>query len=1706
MGCPLVNAYMNIQVRILTAQAKANVKELEAELARLRGGMNRAGQASGGFGATLRPNQLAKWGSQLQWTGRQLQYNFTLPLLLAGGAATKFALDNERSLTKVIKVYGDGSAAFNHLSQTEIPALSRAFAALSDRFGVHQAEVIDIASAWAAAGASGIALAKSTKLTLEAMILGEMNATEATQALIAIQAQYGFTVEQLSSTLNILNMVENQTGITMQGLIQGFARAAGAARGAGVDTQHLAAMLAALTPAAGSAAAAGNALKTMISRLLAPTKEATQVLGLMGINTREASWQSLNAVQRLEMLAKSFNKLDDAQKAVVSSVIAGRFQINRFDVLMRDIINTNGYYQKSLKSTADAQANFKQRQRELNTVLESNPQKLKQIWVILQNALANVIQPMLPMILNLASVVANLALSFSHLSPSIQKLIMTAALMLAVIGPLIRYIGATATLFGELGNVARWVLGPIGGLAKGLFSFVAIPFSAIGSGIGAVAGSLFSFGTKVIPSIGGKLFGLGRFLVEFGGIFARFGLKAALTLAGLPAALLNPIKLIKMIVATGFKSVIRVALTSLAGLGRILLGPWGIAIAAILTLLYVFRNRIRNLFRDIVNVFRNQSAGIGKIFAPLVNFFDRIVNKITAVFWKLPGGVRDAFFAVVRVVQQAAMAVYKLFSYLNPFAHHSPSLVESVQAGMAIVKNEFAGVANVGSVLDRVAKDVANFRAILDSLGGGQFSADRIDIAKSFPSALPLFDKLIGNLKVLNNLLAQQKVLVDAQQAVVDNWKAALDRANTALDKQETKLAKLQDKATALSDAIDAHKKALEDFASAPIQGMKQMSDAIFQNEMAQKALRLEMLKFEQVNGTIDDLRNRLAGLQGDIETMRAEASDLRQAGAGSDILGPIQSQIAAMEAQRTALENSIQNSPLNALQAQLDELAKQGEILNLENSLQFDPLTKQVDDLVNSMKELPFDAIIAGIQNEKAAIAALQPQLDAANAAVEKQKIVVDAARAARDAIQASYDAEDKKLQALKDTYGAIEDAIRGVEQAIRDMNSAASSKNKDSLSNAGENFLAAKGGNFPDPGGFAQIGREGDLKDQSKLIDDFTKNIASETAKIFGSFNMFAPIKQKWNEVWSWMKTTVGPVIGPIVSGVGDAFKKAFSGFDVPAIFNNPTLKSAISGFQDAFGTIVDIVSTVVDAAQKVFRLFEPEIKRAINAWVGFFKKLWAKVAPQMAKFGELIAPLAEAFRHIWNVIKPILAILGFALLAFFKVFYSIATNILGPALNLIIGLITHALEIIRGIIRFTLALINGDWGQAWNGIKEIVGGIFGAIWDIIKGAAAIIWGAVRGLVEGVVGFFTWLWDVLVGHSIIPDMMHAIVGWFEFLTAPVRAALNAMWTAMKWVWDNVARPIFDAMKRSIQIWAGVFSWIWENIIKPVWNSVWSGIRWTWDNIGKPIFDFIRDAIKTWAAVFSWIWENIIKPAWDKISSGISTVYNKFISPIFSTFKNAVDGIGTAFGKMRDAIKTIFDKVKDIIGGAVDWIKDKLSAIAGPLKSLVDGVGKVGSVVGGVIGKIPGFAAGGVLPKRVGPGFVTNQVRAIVGEGGSYPEFVIPTDPRHADRAVQLWSALTSSLGLERIAEGAISRVALESVRALTTQGRTTVPALATGGILMNANGKLRGATSSTPLQGSGYDVHNEYHFHGDLSFPNITSGDDARTFVDNLKVLVND
>jgi TP901 family phage tail tape measure protein len=1844
---------MRISIEIRSAQAQARIKELELEVKALRALLGQTSVAAANMIPSSSFTAISKWGSQLQWAGRQLMFNFTLPIVTAGAAVTKWVLDLEKGMVRLQKVYGDSATGAKLLAR-DIDGLSAAMEALSEHYAVQQSQVADIAGDWAAAGATAGALASGVESTLKTMVLGEMSAADATEALIAIQAQYGADTEGLIKIINQLNATENATGITFSELVTGMSRSAGAARTAGVDVRHLAAMLAALVPASGQAGQAGNALKTIFSRILAPANDAAEILGLMGINVEDVGWKSLSAAGRLEVLARKFHELEGAsddmvssQASIVSAYVASRWNINRFDILMRDVYKTvddaaetNGYYGKTLNILADDQEVAATAARELHMVLASDPYVMKRAGVAIQNSLIKVVAQLMPQIIWLVNKISDLAASFAALDPFIQKTVIGFLAFLAILGPPIIMVGALAVAFGRLGEMFQWIGGGFGGLVKklgifsgaqkaasavtdevtdevaddhkgmsrrvwkhlkelrdnwkvtaasvaasgasvsatskmnaavktagtvfgqtipgatftaamskpavyytnkvtgafarmrqrvadilrmfmadirkagtALFTVLFAPTRVVAGGIATMAtaggaaaakmstdivkyagaagksfvdlggavsthvyrpfariipqagkevarfggdvvkytgrsekgllslrghvkyvfGSFFTvmpqaskevarFGGDVVKYSGSSGRGLARLgtdlkryvyhafftvlpnaskemarfsgsvvkhFVDAGEGMVRFGTKAAANLIPNTRSLWKRLidQILRFGVASaaalhagvlGMSKAVLPALRKFAARALVALtGPIGWAIAAAIGIFVLFEDEIKQIFNNIKKAITGESAAIAMPFKRawdgVVSIFRAGLGVVQKMFGMLPQSVQNVLKSVVTIVRNAALKVYEWFSYLNPFAKHSPSLVENVIRGMAIVGDQFGLAADrIGAYaqsaynsLQRFSVATGNFMrkyAALVVQGNRNLIAENAGEAAA--AAYVDLENKLGPLRVeyenLNSAVLQQESVMNAA-------KAAVDSANVSLQEQQDILDGLSDRASELNQQLTDAREALDRYASAPIAGMREMSDAMFDNELAQNRLRLALMDWEDVNGSVEDTRNAMASLQGDIESLRGKANDLTAAGAGSDVLGPIRAQISEMESAYSEMEAAMRNSPANEMQSELERLQREAERMDLESAIRFDPLTRQIEQLAETYRELTFDEIIAGITSQKGVIAGLESQYASVERAVKSQELAVAAAQAQADQAQAAFDNESAALDNLKLAYEAVGNEISAIESAINDVISASQGMEAaleaatgagatgaratgagvkevaDRLSPAAESFLTAAGGAYPDVGEDFIIGAGGESIDS--WLDDFL----DRTKNAFDEANPFEGFARKWEE-----------------------FKKIFADIGVGVSQIIPPIDT--TRFTEAWNTVVGFWdSTLYPIIESIGETFKGTF---LSAWDNI-KEAWG---PAIEAIKEQLGPLWESIKGFVDVIVKdvlpplgvIFGVVGGVILGIVNGVLNALGSMIGPIITWIGNIIASVIQVIRGVITFVTGAINvimgifkviigffsalftDDWTgvqkagrqvvdgvlQMVDGIATALGAMWSAIWSTIKGFIETIIKGVWRFITGILDFFKGLYDDLIGHSLIPDLVNGIIAWFKNLWSTAEEiwkmlgyALEAVW---KWIEQNVLLPIGEGIKRLLQEFVAF-----KCDVDTKWNEFKDLLKKGWDWIDLYVFGPIRKGVELVGVAFD-LAKVAAELAWSKLQGALKAGGDWISLHVFDPLKDAVDAVGKAFDKTKDFIKTAWDKIREAAATPVNFVIQ--SVYTDGIKSVWD---KISSAVG---------------------------------------------------------------------------------------------------------------------------------------------------------------
>jgi cell wall-associated NlpC family hydrolase/phage-related minor tail protein len=262
------------------------------------------------------------------------------------------------------------------------------------------------------------------------------------------------------------------------------------------------------------------------------------------------------------------------------------------------------------------------------------------------------------------------------------------------------------------------------------------------------------------------------------------------------------------------------------------------------------------------------------------------------------------------------------------------------------------------------------------------------------------------------------------------------------------------------------------------------------------------------------------------------------------------------------------------------------------------------------------------------------------------------------------------------------------------------------------------------------------------------------------------------------------------------------------------------------------------------------------------------------------------------------------------------------------------------------------NNIVAPAWKAISFIIG----VAWGIIK----IIFAAIKFYVEKIIApVIMWLWK-----NIITPAWKAI-----------SSVISVAW--------GIIKIIFAALKFYVEkVLAPVFTWIWKNIITPVFNGIKAVISTVWNNGVKPIFENMKRGVELVGKAFE-SGKNFIGRVWDKVrdlamrpvrfivdtvyTKGIKGVWDKvakFVNadPLPAAPKFATGGpIRQGTGPKADDVLIRASRNEYVINAAsvannlplIDFINRR-----GKNKSVMKSLGLAGDP-GGVL---PGFAEGGII------------------------------------------------------------------------------------------------------------------------------------------------
>jgi hypothetical protein len=274
-----------------------------------------------------------------------------------------------------------------------------------------------------------------------------------------------------------------------------------------------------------------------------------------------------------------------------------------------------------------------------------------------------------------------------------------------------------------------------------------------------------------------------------------------------------------------------------------------------------------------------------------------------------------------------------------------------------------------------------------------------------------------------------------------------------------------------------------------------------------------------------------------------------------------------------------------------------------------------------------------------------------------------------------------------------------------------------------------------------------------------EMTGGMEAWKTRIVTAFDFIKAKLDEFKGKWSEIKDKIDSVIDPIANKIQG-------------------LKNLL-----VFGSIA---SPIPASWGEVFKTVGEDLKIVAHILLGVLKPAWDSLKQALKDLNPLMKQWGELLK-LW----------GPALLLF-------ATGVLVVALALLTGFLTALSQLVSGVVLFVTGIV-----QIFTGLFKIIVGIFSfngelikqgfhELWDgihnIVLGFVNMTLGTIWGFIKGIIQFFTNLYDVLVGKSIIPDLINAIVQWFASLPDKIYGLIDNF---IKGVCDK-----FGSMVKSATSW----------------------------------------------------------------------------------------------------------------------------------------------------------------------------------------------------------------------------------------------------------------------------------------------------------------
>lgn len=202
-----------------------------------------------------------------------------------------------------------------------------------------------------------------------------------------------------------------------------------------------------------------------------------------------------------------------------------------------------------------------------------------------------------------------------------------------------------------------------------------------------------------------------------------------------------------------------------------------------------------------------------------------------------------------------------------------------------------------------------------------------------------------------------------------------------------------------------------------------------------------------------------------------------------------------------------------------------------------------------------------------------------------------------------------------------------------------------------------------------------------------------------------------------------------------------------------------------------LLDVVNALIQPILSMITTLLPPLNAVIQALIPIIMQIVAALAEIIAPIGQIVAQIAGAvmpiIQQLGSIVQSVANLVAWAINSLLLPAFSAMAPAVTSAVGTVKAVFSTISGIISGIVNVVSGIISGNWGQAWNGFKQIVS-------SAVKGLGSIVGGIRDTVLNALSGAGQWL--VQSGKAIIDGLISGIKGAISGAKDAVSGALQSI------------------------------------------------------------------------------------------------------------------------------------------------------------------------------------------------------------------------------------------------------------------------------------------------------------------------------------------